>query len=76
MPIQRFLHGASFQPDEIRRMAMAFEAALALLQLDDKADPVCEIVATKIIQVFRAGEHDPPRICAMAIKELGIPVPD
>lgn len=55
---------------------MAFEAALALLQLDDKADPVCEIVATKIIQVFRAGEHDPPRICAMAIKELGIPVPD
>lgn len=57
-------------------MAMAFEAALALLQLDDKADPVCEIVATKIIQVFRAGEHDPPRICAMAIKELGIPVPD
>lgn len=76
VPIQKFLHEASFQPEDIRRMSVAFEGALALLHLNDRTDPVCEIVATKIIQVFGTGEHDPPRVCAIALKELGIPIPD
>jgi len=76
VPIQQFLDEASFQPEDIRRLTAASEAALTLLHLNDRTDPVCEIIATKIIQVFRAGEHDPPRVCAVALKELGIPIPD
>jgi len=76
VPIHRFLREGSFRPDEIVRLTSAFDAALQLLHLKDRADPVCELVAAKIIQVYRTGELDPPRICARAIKELGIPVPE
>ena len=54
----------------------AYDAALQLLRLTDQHDPVTEIIAKKIIEVTRAGERDPPKICARAIKELGIPLPD
>jgi hypothetical protein len=77
MPIQRLLrHEASFGPEDVRRLVSAYEAALELLRLSDRTDPVCELVAATIIQVYRKGERDPPHICATAIRERGIPMPD
>ena len=76
MPIQRLLQEASFSPEEMRWLSSAYEAALQLLHLKDRTDPVCELVAAKVIQVYRTGERDPPRICARAIKELGIAIPE
>jgi len=76
MPLQRLLGEAVFPPEDIARITQAYEAALQLLRLTDRNDPVTEIVAKKIIEVTRAGERDPPKICARAIKELGIPMPD
>jgi hypothetical protein len=76
VPIHRLLQEASFGPEEVRRLTSAYEAALQLLQLKDRTDPVCELVAAKVIQVYRLGERDPSRICARAIKELGIPMPE
>ena len=74
--MQRLLGEAVFPPEDIARMTKAYDAALQLLRLTDRHDPVTEIVAKKIIEVTRAGERDPPKICARAIKELGIPLPD
>jgi len=76
MAIYRLLQEAAFSPEDISRMTAAYEAALRLLRLTDRTDPVTEIVAKKIIEVTRNGEHDPPRICARALKELGIPLRD
>lgn len=76
VPIQRLLGEAAFDPDDIGRMTAAYDAALKLLQLNDRDDTLCGLVAAKIIQVFSQGEHDPPRLCARAMKELGIPTPD
>jgi hypothetical protein len=76
VPIQRFLQLAAFEPEEISRLTEAYEAALDLLGLTDRTDPLCELVAAKIIQVYRLGEHDPPRLCARTIKELGVPLPE
>jgi hypothetical protein len=76
VPIQRFLQRASFGPDEVKRLTEAYDAALTLLRLTDRTDPLCELIAAKIIQVYRLGEHDPPRLCARAIKELGVPLPE
>ena len=67
---------ASFGPEDVRRLVSAYEAALELLRLRDRADSVCELVVAKLIQVYRKGERDPPRICATAITELGIPIPN
>ena len=76
MALDRLLREATFSADEIARMTAAYEAALQLLHLKDRNDPVTELVAKKIIEVTRAGERDPPHICARAIRELGIPLPD
>jgi hypothetical protein len=76
MPLQRLLGEAAFPPEDIARMTKAYDAALQLLRLTDRHDPVTEIIAKKIIEITRAGERDPPRICARAIKELGIRLPD
>jgi hypothetical protein len=74
MPIQRLLAEGNFDPNDIRRMVAAYDAARELLGLKDRSDLVCEVVAAKIIQVYRTGEHDPPHICAQALKELGMPL--
>jgi hypothetical protein len=58
------------------RMQAAYEGALRALRLKDRTDPVTELIAKKIIEITRSGERDPPHICARAIKELGIPMPD
>jgi hypothetical protein len=76
MAIYRLLQEAAFSPDDVSRMTAAYETALRLLRLTDRTDPVTEIVAKKIIEVARNGERDPPRICARALKEMGIPLSD
>ena len=57
-------------------MTAAYEAALTKLRLVDRTDPLTELIAKKIIEVTRNGEQDPTSICARAIKELGVPLPD
>ncbi len=76
MAIYSILHEAGFSPEDFNRMTVAYESALRLLRLDDRHDPVTELIAKKIIEVRRSGEYDPAHICARAIKELGIPIPD
>jgi hypothetical protein len=76
MVISKMLEEAVFPPEDVAGMTTAYDAALQLLQLTDRADPVTEIVAKKIIEIARSGERDPPKICARAIKELGIPLPE
>jgi hypothetical protein len=74
MPIHRLLNDAAFGPDDIGRMVAAYEGAIELIRPKDRTPSMAELIAAKIIQVYRIGERDPPRICARAIKELGIPI--
>ena len=76
MAIHELLEEAVFPPEDIAAMTTAYDAALQLLRLTGRADPVTEIVAKKIIEIARSGERDPAKICARAIKELGIPLPE
>jgi hypothetical protein len=76
MPLYRFLREGAFDQRDIERMGAAYEAALKLLRLIDRDDPVCEIVAKKIIEIERSGVTDPAHICARTLKELGIPLPE
>ena len=76
MAIYKLLQASTFSPDEAANMTAAYEAALVLLRLDDRNDPITERIAEKIIAVARSGEHDPAHICALTINELGLPIPD
>lgn len=72
MPIYRLLQEAAFDADETRIMAAAYEEALALLRLKSRSDPLTQLVAHKVIEIYRNGEHDPARICEKTLKELGV----
>ena len=53
-------------------MTEAYEATLKSLHLKAGYEPTNELIAKKIIGIVQANEHDPKRICARTIKELGI----
>ena len=71
MAIYRLLSQASFGPDAVRSMTAAYECVLRELHLKNREDPITELIAAKIIQVFRLGETDSEKLCERAIKELG-----
>lgn len=75
VPIYRLLQEAAFDADAVEVMGAAYEAALQLVMLRDRQDPLTELIASKIIELYRAGERDPPRLCAQALQELGVPIP-
>jgi hypothetical protein len=73
MAIYRHFGEASFEPADIACMGAAYEAALVSLGLPDRNDPVSELVAAKIIEIFRTGECDSSKLCASALQQLGVP---
>ena len=68
MPINRLLKEGKFRPEEVERLNRAFALALNLLGLIDRNDPICEIVARKIIEIDRAGTEE---IAKLAVAQLG-----
>jgi hypothetical protein len=73
MAIYRLLQNAGFGPEDIERMTTAYEKALVLLRLKDRADPMTEVIARRIIEVAQTGEKNPTLICASALESMGIP---
>jgi hypothetical protein len=71
MPITPFLNGEHFDPETQRVMGVAFEAARASFHLSDVSDRVAGIVAKKIIELAKAGEHNPDLLCERALADLG-----
>ena len=53
VPIHPLLENEAFGPDEIRVLTTAFEDTLRTLHLTNRADPVAEIIAKKIIELGR-----------------------
>lgn len=76
MPINRILQEYSLAPDEVSHLVLAYEAALELLRPTDQTDAIKEVLAKKIFEIARSGEQDPPKICARALVELGLPIAD
>jgi hypothetical protein len=72
MAIYRILQNMPMAPEDISRLVTAYEAALKALELADRADPITEIVARKIIEISQTGVRDPLQISKLALKALGI----
>jgi hypothetical protein len=73
MPIRPYLEGATFNPEVIQLLSEAYQATCRVLGLIDRADPMTEIVAKKIIEIAKRGERDPLKIRQLVLKELGAP---
>jgi hypothetical protein len=59
-----------FEPDLIEAMRLAFQRACEALQLQGTSDAFTEIVATKIIELAKAGEVVPERLCCKILSGL------
>jgi hypothetical protein len=70
VPIIPLLQGRAFGPEEIEVMSRAFQGALNALGLMDRADPLNELVAKKIIEIAKTGERNPLRLRDRALKSL------
>jgi hypothetical protein len=70
MPIYRLLQQSAFSPEDVGRMATAFEQALRTLKLTS-TDPLAETVAKKIVEIAQTGERNPSRLSAHALMALG-----
>jgi hypothetical protein len=70
VPIYRLLQNSAFLPEDIQRLADAYEQAVEELRLLDRSDQLAETVAHYIIEAAQTGEKDPGRICALAVDRL------
>jgi len=71
MPINRLFGDGKIKPEDVDRLNRAFTFALRALSLVDRADPICEIVARKVIEIDAAGTHDPQEIGMLTARQLG-----
>jgi hypothetical protein len=70
--IYRILQNSPLGPDEITRLSKAYEQALRTIGVQDRNDPLTELIAKKVIEVGQTGLKDPSDICGRAIDELGL----
>jgi hypothetical protein len=70
MPITWLLHNNyhSFWPDDIKVLTAAFDDALRASGVTDRADPIVNIIAKRIIDLARLGERDPVRLREYALE--------
>jgi hypothetical protein len=67
-PVAKYADG----PEEISRLANAYEQAVRTIGIVDRGAPLAELLARKIIEVAQTGIREPADISAQAIKEISI----
>jgi hypothetical protein len=75
MPIRSHLNGQRFDPETIRVMGSAYELTLIVLRLSDRGGIADEVVAQKIIELVKAGERDPGRLCEAVSQQWARAIP-
>jgi hypothetical protein len=70
MPITRLLADGNFTAEQRQALELAFNSTLRKLNLVDRNDPICEIVARKIIQIAKSGVTSAVAIAETAYNEL------
>ncbi|MET4038001.1 hypothetical protein ABIB94_009119 [Bradyrhizobium sp. JR7.2] len=73
MALYRILQNSPLRPEEITRLSTAYEQALRTIGVQDRNDPLTELIAKKIIEIGQTGLKDPAEICGRAVEELGLP---
>jgi hypothetical protein len=59
-------------PIEAKRLVAAYEKTLRGLGIQDRSDPIAEMVAKKVFEIGQSGIEDPSQICKLAIKALRV----
>ena len=70
MPITPFLNGERFDPETKRVLGVAFEMVCIALRTRDCDDFVKQAIATKVIDLAKAGERNPDILCEQALRDI------
>ena len=62
----------SFDPETLKCIRQAFDAACQKLSLTDKVDPFTRIVAERVILLARPGEKNPAALCERVVRSIRI----
>ena len=57
----------SFGPEVLAALGKAYDMAIEALHDSGQLDAVREVVARRIIRAAKKGEHDPARLCTLAL---------
>ena len=71
MPIIRLLENSQLPPERKHTLQLAFNHALRKLGLVDRNDPLCEMVAHKVIEIGSSGATNAIAIAETAYRQLG-----
>jgi hypothetical protein len=76
MPITPYLDGERFDPEVRTAMGVAFEMARASTWIRTRQPALPHVdLARKIIELAKAGEIDPNRLCELTLAHFGDPGP-
>jgi hypothetical protein len=67
MPIRA---DCTYPPETIEAMRLTFHKTCKALQLSDTDDALTEIVVERIVELVKAGESDPDRLCSQTLDAL------
>jgi len=67
VPIYDLLNGQGFDPELCDGMGVAYERILKELGLKSRVDPMCELVAARVIEVARRGVREPEKLYELAM---------
>ena len=73
MPIKKYISGATFDPETIKMIIIAFNGVGVILNLDNPDDPLVEIVAKKVISLASQGMTNAGEIARRIIADTGRP---
>ena len=67
MSMSEPLLSCSLGPENIEGLVAAYEQALIALGIEDRNDPMTELVAKKVFEIRQMGVRDPAKICSIAV---------
>jgi hypothetical protein len=76
MSIGPYIDHERFDPETRRVLGMAFELVRITLRTGDCDDDVYRAIATKLIELNKAGQHNPEILCDQAVKAFHEPPAD
>ncbi|MGY4233015.1 hypothetical protein ACVIIW_001962 [Bradyrhizobium sp. USDA 4449] len=70
MPITRLMGNLNLTREQQHTLELAFNHALRKLDLVDRNDPICEIVARKVIEIGTSGVSNAVAIAELTFRQL------
>ncbi|WP_143130579.1 hypothetical protein [Bradyrhizobium arachidis] len=74
MPISRLIANIDLTREQEHVLELAFNHALRKLDLVDRSDPICDLVAKRMIGIHRRGVSDAVALAEMTVREIRAPL--